>query len=152
MSVPRVHLMSQINYGDVIMLSQKRPSLPTIAKRAIDDFFSGIVCSQDIKWCDLPMISLMTKKSQFKVTHALYFIYRHHVLLWSKSSTLQWRHNERDDISNHQPRDCLLNRLFRHRSKKTSKFHITGLCARNSPVHKWPVMRKMFPFDDIITS
>ena len=29
--------------------------------------------------------------------------------------TLQWRNNERDGVSNHQPHDCLLNRLFRHR-------------------------------------
>ena len=34
--------------------------------------------------------------------------------------TLQWRHNGRDRVSNHQPHDCLLNRLFRRRSKKTS--------------------------------
>ena len=27
--------------------------------------------------------------------------------------TLQWRHNRRDGFSNHQPRDCLSNRLFR---------------------------------------
>ena len=48
---------------------------------------------------------------------------------------LQWRHNERHDISNYQPHDCLLNRLFSHRSKKTSKFRVTGLCAGNSPVN-----------------
>ena len=47
---------------------------------------------------------------------------------------LQWRHNERDGISNHQPHDCLLNRLFRRRSKKTSKLRVTGLCVGNSPV------------------
>ena len=47
--------------------------------------------------------------------------------------TLRWRHNGGDGVSNHQPRDCLLNRLFRHRSKKTSKLHVTGLCAGNSP-------------------
>ena len=35
--------------------------------------------------------------------------------------------------SHHQPHDCLLNRLFRRRSKKTSKLHVTGLCAGNSP-------------------
>ena len=46
---------------------------------------------------------------------------------------LQWRHNGRDSISNHQPHDCLLNRLFRHRSRKTSKLRVTGLCAGNSP-------------------
>ena len=37
-------------------------------------------------------------------------------------------------VLNHQPHDCLLNRLFRRRSKKTSKLHVTGLCAGNSPV------------------
>ena len=46
---------------------------------------------------------------------------------------LQWRHNERDGVSNHQPRDYLLNRLFGRISKKTSKLHVTGLCAGNSP-------------------
>ena len=46
---------------------------------------------------------------------------------------LWWRHNELDGVSNHQPPDCLLNRLFGHRPKKTSKLRVTGLCARNSP-------------------
>ena len=46
---------------------------------------------------------------------------------------LLWRHNGRDSVLNHQPRDCLLNRLFRRRSKKTSKLRVTGLCAGNSP-------------------
>ena len=63
--------------------------------------------------------------------------------------TLQWRCNERDGVSNHQPHDCLLNRLFRRRPKKTPKLHVTGLCAGNSPV-KGTVTRKMFQFDDIV--
>ena len=46
---------------------------------------------------------------------------------------LRWRHNGRDSISNHQPYRCLLNRLFRRRSKKTSKLRVTGLCVGNSP-------------------
>ena len=33
-----------------------------------------------------------------------------------------------------QPHGCLLNRLFRRRSKKTSKLSVTGLCEGNSPV------------------
>ena len=53
---------------------------------------------------------------------------------WIHVIPLQWRHNGRDGVSNHQPHDCLLNRLFRHRSKKTSKLHVTGLCEGNSPV------------------
>ena len=41
------------------------------------------------------------------------------------------------------------------RSKKTSKLRVTGLCAGISLgtgefPHKWPVTRKMFPFDDVI--
>ena len=46
---------------------------------------------------------------------------------------LQWRHNGHDSVSNHQPYDCLLNRLFRRRSKKISKLRVTGLCSGNSP-------------------
>ena len=69
--------------------------------------------------------------------------------------SLHWRHNDHDGVSNYQPHGCLLNRLFRRRSKKTSKLHITGLCVGNSPgpvnsPHNGPVTRKMFPFDDVI--
>ena len=71
------------------------------------------------------------------------------------ATSLLWRHNEHDSVSNHQPHDCLLNRLFRRRLKKTSKLRVTGLCVGNSPgpvnsPHKGPVKRKMFPFDDVI--
>ena len=51
----------------------------------------------------------------------------------ASNAALQWRHNERDSVSNHQPHECLLNRLFGRRSQKTSKLRVTGLCARNSP-------------------
>ena len=48
--------------------------------------------------------------------------------------TLQWCHNVCDGISIHWRHDCLLNHLLRHRSKKTSKLHVTGLCEGNPPV------------------
>ena len=72
-----------------------------------------------------------------------------------RSPPLRWRHNDQDGVSNHQPHGCLLNRLFRRRSNKTSKLRNTGLCVGNSPVpvnspHKGPVTRKMLPFDDVI--
>ena len=51
-----------------------------------------------------------------------------------RGATLQWRHNGHDGVSNHQPHYCLFNRLFWHRSKKTSKLRVAGLCAGNSPV------------------
>ena len=82
-----------------------------------------------------------------------------------KPDTLQWRHSGCDGVSNIQPQDCLLNRLFTG--------HITGplscLCGEfanhqfvrgihggsrsvNSPhTHdKGPVIRVLFSFDDII--
>ena len=37
-----------------------------------------------------------------------------------------------NSVSNHQPHDCLFKRLFRRRSKKTSKLRVTDLCAGNS--------------------
>ena len=69
--------------------------------------------------------------------------------------TLRWRHNKRDGVSNQQPHHCLLNSLFRRRSKKTwssaSLDFVTGIhrWPVNSP-HKGPVKRKKFPFDDVI--
>ena len=42
-------------------------------------------------------------------------------------ATLQWRHNEHDGVSNHQPHNCLLNRLLRLRSKKTPKLRVADL-------------------------
>ena len=69
--------------------------------------------------------------------------------------SLQWRHNGRDGVSNHQPHHCLLNRLYRRRSKKTSNSvsltFVRGIhrWSVKSP-HKGPVTRKMFPLDDVI--
>ena len=48
--------------------------------------------------------------------------------------SLQWRHNGRDGVLNHQPPDCLLNRVFKRRSKKKPKLRVIGLCVGNSPV------------------
>ena len=69
--------------------------------------------------------------------------------------SLQWRHNGRDGVSNHQPHHCLLNRLFKCRSKKTSKLRVTGLCAGNSPgTGEFPAQMtsnaEVFPFDSVI--
>ena len=66
----------------------------------------------------------------------------HDVAMANDISALQWRHNELECVSDHQPHDCLLKRLFRHRSKKTSKLRVTVICAGNSPVTgEFPVQR-----------
>ena len=75
----------------------------------------------------------------------------------AKLPSLQWHNNVRDGVSNHRHLDCLLNRLFRktvcsrkHQSS-TSLAFVRGI--HRWPVdslHKGPVTRKFFPFDDII--
>ena len=65
------------------------------------------------------------------------------IIVWYAAQTLglhcpwkalEWRHNARDGVSNHQPHDCLFSREFRRRWTKTSKLPVTGLCEGNSPV------------------
>ena len=51
----------------------------------------------------------------------------HRVLILDKS--IQWRHNGRDSVSNHQPQPFIQLQI-----KNTSKLRVTGLCAGNSPV------------------
>ena len=46
-------------------------------------------------------------------------------------AALQLRHNERDGVLNHQPHDCLLNRLFKAQIKENMK----------APRH-WPLWRE----------
>ena len=52
-------------------------------------------------------------------------------------------------FANHRRLNWLLNRLFRRRSKKTSKLRVTELCEGKSPItgefpHKGPVRQKSF--------
>ena len=41
--------------------------------------------------------------------------------LWVCTWKLQWRHDEDDAVSNHQPQHCLLNRLFKAQIKENTK-------------------------------
>ena len=103
------------------------------------------VCLYLLRKCAFHTIDLQTHNAlnMHKYTTIHHFV----------TETLQWRYNEHDGVSNHQPSDCLVMRLFRCRSKKTSKLRVTGLFDGNwwpvnSP-HKWPVTWKMFPFVDV---
>ena len=63
-------------------------------------------------------------------------------MLWRcRVITFQWRHDERDSVSNHQRLEFLLNRLSNQRkhqsfikSKKTPKLRVTGLYGGNPAV------------------
>ena len=60
----------------------------------------------------------------------------------SMDPPLPWRHNERYGVSNHRGLDCLLSRVFRRKSKKTSKLRVTDLCEGNSLVtREFPARR-----------
>ena len=100
--------------------------------------------TQMISWHRIWMVGLVMSW----IDPRLFLTNNHQVL--NRFIALQWRHNEHDGVSNHQPYDCLLNRLFIRRWKKTSKLRVTGLCEGCIPRHKGPVTRKMFPFDDVI--
>ena len=68
----------------------------------------------------------------------LYFIYSSHIQSWHITMASYGC----DGVSNHQPHHCLLNRLFRRRSKKASKLRVTGLFVGNSPVtSEFPAQR-----------
>ena len=56
------------------------------------------------------------------------------LLLQTWDMTLQWRHDEREGVSNYRRLGCLINRLFKRRLKKTWKTRFTGLCEGNSSV------------------
>ena len=137
----------------IIVMSHERHSIS--ARRKFDCLFNTKVFQVNNKavvWKTLPRnaISLLWVQS---LTHEVPVVGSTSLSCVS----LHWRHNEHASVSNHQPDDCLLNHLFRRRSKKTSKLRVTGLCAGNSPgpvnsPHKGPVSRKMFPFDYVIMS
>ena len=100
-------------------------AIPNQKMNLCNDSITKIVASFGVKYESMSSFRSTTTY----VAPFIFRIFTCHVI----SNTLQWRHNGRDSVPNHQSHDCFLNRLFRHRSKKTSKFRVTGLCAGNSP-------------------
>ena len=70
-------------------------------------------------------------------------------------NSLQWRHNGRDGVANHQPHHFYSTVYSggdqRKHQNSSSLAFVRGIhrWPVNSP-HKWPVTREMFPFDDVI--
>ena len=74
---------------------------------------------------------------------------------YGRYKALQWRHKERDGVSNHRRLHCLLDCWFDIRSKKTSSSvslaFVWGIHRwLMNFLHKGPQTRKMLPFDDVI--
>ena len=83
-----------------------------------------------------PIFDISNSRDLQDKSQTLYSSHYSDVIQWAP-----WRFNRRR-------LRCFLNCWFRHRSKKTPKLHVTGLCEGNSPVtgefpHKRPVTRKM---------
>ena len=76
------------------------------------------------------------------ITRDTYNVSRpNYVIMSMQITALQWRHNERDCVSNDRRLDCLFNRLFR--PKKTSKLRVTGLCLwRETTGDRWISLTK----------
>ena len=58
--------------------------------------------------------------------------------------SLHWRHSDHDGVSNHQPHGCLLNRLFRRRSKKASNPRHWPLCGEFTGTGEIPAQRASY--------
>ena len=103
-----------------------------------------------VVWC---LVFILNAKSELR--HSLKLTHTYINKNLSPPMALQWRHNERDGVSNHQPQECLRNRFFRRRSKKHQS---SASLAFLRGIHRWPVnsphkvqvTRKTFPFDDAI--
>ena len=67
------------------------------------------------------------------------------ILFWFHYISFNWQSHHSVvimSVSNYRHLECLLNRLFRRRSKKASKLCVTGLCEGNSPATgKFPTQR-----------
>ena len=104
--------------------------------------------------CDMFYVNCILQHSQKSqhggVTDALRPLVLDH-LQPSVGFLLRWRHNGHDDVSNHQPLHCILNADQRKHQSSASLAFVRAI--HRGPVnslHKWPVTRKMFPFDDVI--
>ena len=115
--------MTMLNAGDgaVAWLNMKTPSYQDRASHYKDE--------KIMRLSYIPNGNSCTGKATFFFTNSAHTL---KITPETHRNTLLWRHNGYDGVSYHQPHDCLLNRLFRRWSQKTSKLRVTGLCAGNT--------------------
>ena len=113
-----VLLINSYTLGDSMWLSVKRAGIMECIRQLFrhEYVFGGLFCC--------------TRKPRQMITRVDDMCPLHHCILcvhcitmciiYASTSSLQWRHNGRESVSNHQPYDCFLSRLFRRRSKKSS--------------------------------
>ena len=111
----KIEIREKCNFNDVLLISR------------VQILLNPSILWINVAWMNTSALTLCG------INHTWWEINDSQIDHCVKKLPLQWRHNERDGTSNHRRRDCLLIRLFRHRSKITSKLRVTGLCAGNSP-------------------
>ena len=84
-------------------------------------------------------MSILCKRGETALHRPNFAPTKHYKMQYDKGITTlftisQWRHNQCDGTPNHWHLDCLLNCLFRRRSKKTSTLLATALFEGNPPV------------------
>ena len=121
----RMAIYGKYIYIDLAETNHSSCHQPNNSKRMVVDRFQNPIWG----W----MIYTPPKKKNVETKHINIPILYWNATALLRTITLRWRHNGHDRGSNHQPHDCLLNHLYRRRSKKTSKLRVTGLCAGNSP-------------------
>ena len=91
-------------------------------REVIQDAIAPIMTSlQRFMWMRLQKTYIWLK---LEIT--MFIFYQIRIPTWIMGDwSFQWRHSERNCVSNHWRIDCVLNRLFRRRSKKTPKLRIS---------------------------
>ena len=126
-------ILREYKFGIVYCIDSVCTSKNDYGRTVIEEPFLQLKDANLLKCCSLwnQLWKKNTKnhKNNWKETYAGS---THFPMKWiskrmSSHETLQWRHNDRDGVSNHRRFDCLLNSLLRRRPKKTTKFHATGL-------------------------
>ena len=113
----------QLKYRKISLVYNNRFNLIFCTEKGSD---TAVLCARFQKdWSTETWV--MGKRDIARFGCKMRFGRKSHIAQGPKLLPLRWRHNGRDSVSNHQPHDCLLNRLFRRRSKKTSKLRVTGL-------------------------
>ena len=139
--VPGLAQESKLQFDVVIAYYGRRVFLiPTIATPAYSSFHilywnENVVVLTKFPSLTTPKVVILTTSSEAGDENVIKMTFPFQCIsnMCGITHSLQWRHSGSDGVSNHQTRDCFLNRLFRRRSKKTSKLRVTGLCAGNSP-------------------
>ena len=113
---------------------------------SISNVISGVDCRTQLRF-NLPIYSIVTGKKELnpEIISNLFmdeYAERYPVRQMIIRNTLQWRHNERDGVSNHQPHHCLLSRLFKAQIQESIKApRHWPLCGDSPVTGEFPAQR-----------